>query len=102
MGVSLRSTPRALAVAFDHRESRSGDPDLHTHVAVANKVCGADGKWRSLDAGTLCAGVAASERYNTRLEDAMARRLSVEFEERPGGVAGKRPIREIVGVSLRS
>jgi hypothetical protein len=50
-----------VCVAFDHRESRCGDPDLHTHVAVANKVCGVDGKWRSLDARNLYAlGVAAS------------------------------------------
>ncbi len=27
-----------VAAAFDHFESRAGDPDLHTHVAVANKV----------------------------------------------------------------
>ncbi|GAB3785741.1 MobF family relaxase [Nocardioides ungokensis] len=88
-----------VCAAFDHRESRSGDPDLHTHVAVANKVCGMDGKWRSLDARNLYGlGVAASEHYNTRFEDALARRLGVVFEERPGGVAGKRPIREIAGV----
>ena len=71
---SRRSTRTGLvAAAFDHRESRSGDPDLHTHVAVANKVCGADGKWRSLDARVLHSlGVAASERYNTRFEDALS------------------------------
>ena len=59
-----RSTPPATyAPPFDHRESRSGEPDLHTHVAVANKVQGVDGKWRSLDARGLHAlGVAASER----------------------------------------
>jgi len=90
-----------VAAAFDHRESRSGDPDLHTHVAVANKVCGVDGKWRSLDARSLYAlGVAASERYNTRFEDALAHRLGVVFEERRGGVAGKRPVREIAGMPL--
>ena len=98
-GVAQVDTTGLLAVAFDHRESRSGDPDLHTHLAVANKVCGTDGKWRSLDArGLYALGVAASERYNTRLEDAMARRLGVEFTERPGGVAGKRPVREVVGI----
>jgi len=26
-----------VAVSFTHRDSRYGDPDLHTHVAVANK-----------------------------------------------------------------
>ena len=100
MPASRRSTATGLvATAFDHRESRTGDPDLHTHVAVANKVCGIDGKWRSLDARVLHSlGVAASERYNTRFEDAMSRRLGVEFEERPGAEPGKRPVREVVGV----
>ncbi|HET7415614.1 MAG TPA: MobF family relaxase [Arthrobacter sp.] len=88
-----------VCAAFDHRDSRSGDPDLHTHVAVANKVCGVDGEWRSLDARNLYAlGVAASERYNTRFEDAMARRLGARFAERPGGMSGKRPVREIEGI----
>jgi conjugative relaxase-like TrwC/TraI family protein len=101
-GVAQVDTTGLVAAAFDHRESRAGDPDLHTHVAVANKVCGVDGQWRAVDARVLHAlGVAASERYNTRFEDAMARRLGVEFAERrdrPGGGPGKRPVREIVGI----
>ncbi|MFL6024087.1 MAG: MobF family relaxase [Marmoricola sp.] len=88
-----------VCAAFDHRESRAGDPDLHTHVAVANKVCGIDGKWRSLDARILYAiGVAASERYNTRFEDALARRLGVRFVDREGGRSDRRPVREVEGV----
>lgn len=98
-GIAQVDTDGLVCAAFDHRESRSGDPDLHTHVAVANKVRGVDGTWRSLDARALYAlGVAASERYNTRVEDALARRLAIQFEERPGRSLGKRPIREIVGV----
>ena len=27
-----------VGAAFTHRDTRAGDPDLHTHVAVANKV----------------------------------------------------------------
>src|SRR5665648_997873 len=38
-----------IAAAFDHWDSRAGDPNLHTHVVVANKVQGPDGAWRSLD-----------------------------------------------------
>jgi conjugative relaxase-like TrwC/TraI family protein len=91
-----------VCVAFDHRESRCDDPDLHTHVAVANKVCGLDGRWRSLDARNLYAlGVAASERYNTRFEDALTRRLGVTFAARPDSVRDdKRPIREITGIPI--
>jgi len=98
-GVAQVDTTGLVCASFDHRESRSGDPDLHTHVAVANKVQGLDGKWGSLDARALHAlGVAASERYNTRFEDALARRLGVEFEDRPGPI-GKRVVREVAGVA---
>jgi hypothetical protein len=38
------------------------DPDLHTHVAVANKVQTLDGRWLSIDGRVLFkANVAASE-----------------------------------------
>ena len=58
-----------VATAFTHRDSRAGDPDLHTHVAVANKVQTLDGRWLSIDGRVLFkAKVAASETYNTALE----------------------------------
>jgi conjugative relaxase-like TrwC/TraI family protein len=51
-----------VATAFTHRESRAGDPDLYTHVAVANKVQTLDGRWLSIDGRVLFkAKVAASE-----------------------------------------
>ena len=43
--------------------------------------------------------MAASERYNTRLEALLTARLGVRFTERPGD--DKRPVREIVGVDPR-
>jgi hypothetical protein len=42
-----------VAAAFTHRDSRAGDPDLHTHVAVANKVQTLDGRWLSIDGRIL-------------------------------------------------
>jgi hypothetical protein len=59
-----------VAARFTHRDSRAGDPDLHTHVAVANKVQTLDGRWLSIDGRILFkAAVAASETYNTALEN---------------------------------
>jgi hypothetical protein len=85
--------------AFTHRDSRAGDPDLHTHVAVANKVQTLDGRWLSIDGRLLFkAHVAASETYNTALEQHLRDSLGVRFAERPGTEPGKRPIREIVGI----
>jgi conjugative relaxase-like TrwC/TraI family protein len=91
-----------VAAAFTHRDSRAGDPDLHTHVAVANKVQTLDGRWLSIDGRVLFkANVAASEAYNTALEQHLRDTLGVRFAERPGTDPGKRPIREIVGVDPR-
>jgi conjugative relaxase-like TrwC/TraI family protein len=95
-----------LAAAFDHRESRAGDPDLHTHVAVANKVRALQDqpngtpRWLSLDGRALYAvAVAASERYNTRVEDGVRLRLGVAFTARPDTVRrDARPVREVDGV----
>ena len=44
------------ASLFLHHLSRDGDPQLHVHVAIWNRVQradGADGKWRTLDSRTL-------------------------------------------------
>ena len=91
-----------VAAAFTHRDSRAGDPDLHTHVAVANKVQTLDGRWLSIDGRVLFkANVAASETYNTALEQHLRETLGVRFAERPGTDPAKRPIREIVGVDPR-
>jgi len=45
-----------VASLFMHHLSRDGDPQLHVHVAIWNRVQradGADGKWRTLDSRTL-------------------------------------------------
>jgi hypothetical protein len=47
-GIAQIDTTGLVCAAFDHRDSRSGDPDLHTHVAVANKIqasTGSGGPW---------------------------------------------------------
>ena len=91
-----------VAAAFTHRDSRAGDPDLHTHVAVANKVQTLGGRWLSIDGRVLhAAKVAVSETYNTALEHHLTTVLGVRFAERPGGDRSKRPVREIVGVDPR-
>ena len=99
VGQAQIATRGLIAAAFDHYDSRAGDPNLHTHVAVSNKVLGVDGKWRSLDARALYAmTVAASEFYNTRFEVELTARLGVGFAARSDTLKGKEPVREIVGV----
>ena len=91
-----------VGTAFTHRDARSGDPDLHTHVAISNKVQSPDGTWLALDGRPLIkAKVAACERYNTRIEAELRARLGVRFQARPASAPGRRPIREVVGVNAR-
>ncbi|MFC8682337.1 MobF family relaxase [Microbacterium ureisolvens] len=73
-----------VAAAFDHFDSRAGDPQLHTHVVVSNKVQTVfDGKWRSLDGRPLhAATVALSELHTAVFVDQMARALGVRWERR--------------------
>ena len=52
-GVARMTTRGAVAAAFDHWDSRAGDPQLHTHVTIANRVQAADGKWRTIDSRVL-------------------------------------------------
>jgi conjugative relaxase-like TrwC/TraI family protein len=101
-GIRQVNVQGLVATAFTHRDSRAGDPDLHTHVAVANKVQTLDGRWLSIDGRVLFkANVAASETYNTALEQHLRDTLGVRFAERPRTDPTKRPIREIVGVDSR-
>lgn len=97
-GLKQINTMGLTAAAFDHLDSRSGDPNLHTHVAVSSKVLGVDGKWRSLDARVLFRlTVAASERYNALVEEQLVQRLGVQFVDTPR--PGKKvPVREIDGI----
>ena len=101
-GVQQIDTTGMLAAVFTHRDARSGDPNLHTHVAVSNKVQALDGRWLAIDGRVLHKlTVAASERYNTRLEAQLRARLGLRFAVRPGTDPDKRPIREVVGVDAR-
>ncbi|MFI7525628.1 MobF family relaxase [Nocardia salmonicida] len=91
----------AVAATFDHRDSRAGDPDLHTHVLVANRVRTEDGKWRTVN-GTVIheAVVTVSEIYDTRLEHYLETSIGVRFETRPDRNIHQVRVREIVGVPL--
>jgi hypothetical protein len=52
-GVEQVGSAGLVAAVFDHRTSRAGDPQLHTHALVLNKVRCEDGRWRTLDATQL-------------------------------------------------
>ena len=88
-----------VATGFDHYDSRAGDPQLHTHVVVSNKIQTAfDGKWRSLDGRPMHAAVVAlSEHYNAVLADRLTRTFGVGWEARERG-RDRNPSWEIAAV----
>jgi TrwC relaxase/AAA domain-containing protein len=67
-----------LAVGFDHRTSREGDPLLHTHLVVANRVQGPDGRWTALDGRDLYRHrLAADAIYRASYQRQLSRSLGV-------------------------
>lgn len=87
-----------MAVAkFVHWDNRAGDPNLHTHCAVLNRVF-SEGKYRTID-GTILyrSAVAASEHYNARIKDLVQEKLQVSFDQ-VTKTRGARPVWEVRGV----
>ena len=79
-GVQHVSGQGLLAVGFDHRTSREGDPLLHTHLVVANRVQGPDGRWTALDGRDLYRHrLAADAIYRATYQRELARTLGVEW-----------------------
>src|ERR671910_3595112 len=69
-----------LAVGFDHRTSREGDPLLHTHLVVANRVQGPDGRWTAVDGRDLYRHrLAADAIYRATYQRELVRTLGVEW-----------------------
>ncbi|WP_024821107.1 MobF family relaxase [Arthrobacter sp. 31Y] len=88
-GVAWVPVKGAIASLFDHWDSRAGDPQLHTHAVIANRVQRtSDGKWVTLDSYTLHRHiVAVSEKYNSILFDRIHERTGAVAELRDG-IAG--------------
>nr|WP_230978246.1 MobF family relaxase [Georgenia yuyongxinii] len=87
------------AVAYDHWDSRASDPQLHTHLVVANKArTAADGEWRTLDSRAIHhSTVALSEYYNAVLADRLTGTFGIRWEQRARG-KDRNPAWEIAGV----
>lgn len=77
-----------LAAGYVHRSSRAGDPQLHTHVLVANATRGPDGRWTRLYHPAIYEhATAASYVYQAHLRDELTRRLGVRWREVVNGLS---------------
>jgi conjugative relaxase-like TrwC/TraI family protein len=83
-----QATSGLVAVAFEHRISRAGDPQYHTHVLVQNVAQGPDGRWTALDSDRLYAQLMAADHlYLAAERAALTERLGVRWgpvDERSG------------------
>jgi len=86
-----------VAACFRQHTSRALDPQLHTHVVIANRVAADDGRWLALDARTIkfdqrtLSGI-----YHAALRAELSRTLGVAWEEPANGIAEMRHLREEV------
>jgi conjugative relaxase-like TrwC/TraI family protein len=77
-----------VAVAFEHRTSRCDDPQLHTHVVVANVVRGVDGRWSAWDTSEAYRQASTGGYlYQAVLRGELSRRLGVQWGPVRRGVA---------------
>jgi conjugative relaxase-like TrwC/TraI family protein len=94
-----QATGGLVAVAFEHRMSRAGDPNSHTHVLVQNAAQGPDGRWTALDSDRLYAHLMAADHlYLAAERAALTQRLGVRWgpvDERSGAA-------EIIGLDDRT
>ena len=85
-----------VAVGFDHRTSRERDPLVHTHLVVANRVQGPDGRWTALDGRDVYRHrLAADAIYRATYQRQLSRTLGVEWT-----VANSHGNRELNGVPV--
>jgi len=76
-----------LATGYVHRSSRAGDPQLHTHVLVANATF-AEGRWTRLYHPAIYEHAkTASYVYEAHLRDELTRRLGVRWREVVNGLS---------------
>lgn len=77
-----------LAAAYRHRSSRNGDPQLHTHVLVANATQGPDGKWTRLYHPAIYEQAkTAGYLYEAQLRHELSLHLGIEWQEVRNGIA---------------
>ena len=101
-GIRRMDTSGFVIAQFRHRTARStrpgervGDPQLHSHCAILNRVRGVDGRWRTLDGEAIYRHAhAAGALYAAVLERELADRLSASWAAPDGRV----PMREIATV----
>ena len=76
-----------VAAAFRQHTSRALDPQLHTHLVIANRVKSPDGRWLALDARLIKRDQQTlSALYHASLRAELTARLGVRWHEPEHGI----------------
>jgi len=77
-----------IAASFRQHTSRAHDPQVHTHLVIANRVLAPDGRWLALDARTLkCDQRTISALYAAGLRAELTARIGVRWRDVKNGLA---------------
>jgi conjugative relaxase-like TrwC/TraI family protein len=86
-GTQLEAGAGLVGAAFRHRNSRTGDPQLHTHVLMANLVATQDAGWRAVWSRAFYRHArTASSLYRATLRDILTQQLGVSWRVRRHGM----------------
>jgi conjugative relaxase-like TrwC/TraI family protein len=91
--MSTIGTDGWIGAAFTHQTSRADDPQLHTHLVIANVVHGQDGRWSAVDSRAVFRHAkTAGYLYQATLRHHLTAELGVSWTDPVKGVA------EILGI----
>ncbi len=90
-----------VAAGFRQHTSRALDPQLHTHLVVANRVRAPDGRWLALDARMVMRDQRTlSALYHVVLRSELTGRLGVRWENPDHGIAEITDVAEALRVEF--
>ena len=95
-GVTVLPAEGFVGAIYVHEMARSGDPHLHAHLVIANRVKGPDGRWSAPDMRPVYAQAkTAGTIADAVMRDELTRSLGVEWGPVINGIA------ELVAVPRR-
>src|SRR5680860_787953 len=87
-GVTVLAAEGFVGAVYVHEMARSGDPHLHAHLVIANRVRGADGRWSAPDMRPVYAHAkTAGTIADAVMRDQLRRSLGVEWGPVTNGIA---------------
>ena len=95
--VSIVDAEGIIAATFRQHTSRALDPQLHTHVVIANRVRSPDGRWLALDARTIKLDQRTlSAIYHATLRAQLTANLGIEWRPVENGIAEMADVPDVV------